>query len=343
LAAPLWEGIEVSMMMQTSQHNRAGIESGKSNVSNPRVSVIIPAYKVAPFIREAIDSVLAQTFGDHEIIVINDGSPDTVELEKELETYAGSIIYIEQSNQGAGAARNAGIRAARGEFIALLDGDDVWLPEFLSSQIKLIESDGGYDLVYADAANLTGSSLSRLTNMDFNRSAGPVTAESLISARCNVVTSSVVARRQMIVDAGLFDEAFPNSQDFDLWLRLAKQGARINYQKKVLVHRRIYQGSLASDPIKSLGGEIKVLEKTEQRSDLTSEERAAIVRTLELRRATVEVFRGKQRLSAGEFDSALEAFRVANGHLQSWKLRLVMFWLRIAPRLLQKVYRLRAT
>jgi glycosyltransferase involved in cell wall biosynthesis len=333
----------MSIVTQPSQDNYTELANGIHHKISPLVSVIIPAYQVAVFIRAAIDSVLAQTCSDNEIIVINDGSPDTEELEKQLEAYAHLITYIRQPNQGAGAARNAGIRVARGEFIAFLDGDDVWLPEFLSAQINLINSDDGYDLVYADAANINGSGVSRLTNMDFNPSAGLVTAESLITAQCNVVTSSVVARRKLIVEVGLFDEEFPNSQDFDLWLRLAKEGARMNYQKKVLVHRRVYPGSLASDPFKSLGGEIKVLEKTEQRSDLTSAERSAVLRTLNLRRATVEVFKGKQKLSAGDFESALMAFRDANRHLQSWKLRLVLCWLHVAPRLLQRVYRLRAT
>lgn len=320
--------------------------SGKDNsplsAAAPLVSVIIPAYKVAPFIRETLDSVLGQTFSNYEIIVINDGSPDTEELEKQLEAHTDLITYIQQPNQGAGAARNAGLRVARGEFVAFLDGDDLWLPEFLGEQLALIKEGGGFDLVYADAVNLHGARLKRVTNMDINPSAGSVTAESLISGKCNIITSSVVARRNIVLEAGLFDENFPNSQDFDLWLRLAKQGARMNYQKKVLVHRRVYEGSLASNPIRSFEGEISVLEKTGKRPDLTGEERAAIVHTLKLRRATVEVLKGKQRLSAGEFDSALTAFRVANDHYHSLKLRFVMFGLQVAPRLLQKVYRLRA-
>lgn len=309
----------------------------------PLVSVIIPAYRVAPFITETLNSVLAQTANDYEIIVINDGSPDTEDLERQIEPYSHLITYIKQTNQGAGAARNAGIRVARGEFVAFLDGDDVWLPDFLCEQISLINQEPGFDLVYADAMNLQGGNLSRTTNMDVNPSAGRVTAESLISGKCNVITSSVVARKDLVLGVGLFDENFPNSQDFDLWLRLAKQGARMNYQKRVLVHRRIYEGSLASNPIRSLVGEISVLEKTGQRKDLTNEERAAVVHALERCRAAVEVLRGKQGLSTGDFNSALSAFRLANNHYQSWKLRLVMFSLRVAPRLLRRVYRLRAT
>ena len=323
--------------LQTSAKANSGLAA-----ADPLVSVIIPAYKVAPFIRETLDSVLGQTFSNYEIIVINDGSPDTEALEKQLEAYSHLITYLQQPNQGAGAARNAGLRIARGEFVAFLDGDDLWLPEFLKEQLALISNGGGFDLVYADARNLHGTSLRRITNMEVNPSSGPVTAESLISGKCSVTTSSVVARRNSILEAGLFDENFPNSQDFDLWLRLVKQGARLNYQRKVLVHRRIYEGSLASNPIKSFAGEISVLEKTLKRRDLTTAEHAAILRTLKLRQATIEVLKGKERLSAGEFDSALIAFRVANKHYQSWKLRLVMLCLRIAPRVLQKVYRLRA-
>lgn len=314
-----------------------------AKTERPLVSVIIPAFKVADFIAETISSVLNQSVSNYEIIVINDGSPDTELLERNMSPFAYSLTYIKQPNRGAGAARNAGLQLARGEFVAFLDGDDLWLPNFLEEQLRLIRSDGGFDMVYADAINLEGSTPSRTTNMDMNPSEGPVTMEALVSGRCNVVTSSVVARRKTIVDVGLFDEAFPNSQDFDLWLRLAKEGARITYQKVVLVERRIYEGSLASDPIKSFSGEVKVLEKTARRNDLTNAERTALEKKLALRHASIEVCKGKQRLSAGDFSSALLAFRDANRFYQSWKLRLVLIWLCLAPRSLQRFYKLRAT
>src|SRR6185503_11618935 len=209
------------------------IAQSRSNAKTeqPLVSVIIPAFMVADFIEETISSVLNQSVGNYEIIVINDGSPDTNALERNMARFADKVSYIKQPNRGAGAARNAGLRLARAEFVAFLDGDDLWLPNFLEEQLTLIKSGGGFDMVYADAINLEGSTHSKTTNMDMNPSDGPVTMEALISGRCNVVTSSVVARRQAIIDIGLFDEVFPNSQDFDLWLRLAKEGARITYKK----------------------------------------------------------------------------------------------------------------
>jgi len=89
----------------------------------PIVSTIIPAYNAAGFILAAIKSVLDQTFTAHEIIIINDGSPDTDDLERILEPYLPKIRYIKQDNQGAAAARNSGLRAANGEYVAFLDAD----------------------------------------------------------------------------------------------------------------------------------------------------------------------------------------------------------------------------
>lgn len=304
----------------------------------PLVSVIIPAYQVAPFIKETLDSVFAQTLSDYEVIVINDGSPDTPELERALEPYLSRIRYLKQDNQGAGAARNAGLRVGRGRFVAFLDGDDVYLPTFLSEQMQLLQGGEAYDLVYADAKNF-GDPSATGTHMDSNPSTGAVTAESLICGRCNIVTSTVLARRELVLEAGLFDVTLRNSQDFDLWLRLAKKGARINYQREVLLHRRIYAGSLASDPAKSFEGEIRVLEKTRLRTDLTAAELSALEVTLKRRLADVAVIRGKRSLLEGDFGAALKSFQLANDYFHSLKLWLVLVSLRLAPGILRRLYR----
>jgi glycosyltransferase involved in cell wall biosynthesis len=309
----------------------------------PRVSVIIPAYKVAPFISETLDSVFAQTFTDFEAIVINGDSPDTQELEEALENYRGKIVYLKQPNRGAGAARNAGLRVARGEYVAFLDGDDVWGPDFLSEQLKLIQSDGGYDLAYADAINFGEQGYNGATNMAYNPSHGEVTFLKLLCGECNIVTSTVLARREPIMRVGCFDERFENSQDFDLWLRLAKDAnARITYQRKVLARRRIHRGSLASYPLRSFAGELAVLNSMQGRSTLTAAEREALENTLRKRQATVEILKGKEKLIVGDFKKAAESFAEANRYWPSRKLEMVLFCLRVAPRVLQRVYRMRA-
>lgn len=309
----------------------------------PMVSVIIPAYNVATFIQETLGSVFAQAFTNYEVIVINDGSPDTRDLERELEPYRDRIIYIKQENRGAGAARNAGLRVARGRFVAFLDGDDAWLSNHLEEQMKFIQSDGGYDLVYANGVNF-GDRSPGGTCMDTNPSEGAVTFETVVRGASSVTTSTVVARRDVILEVGLFNEDFRNSQDFDLWLRLARRpGARLNYQRAVLVRRRVYEGSLAADPIKSLEGELAVLGGARRWDDLSPTERAAVEQTHSRRHAEVEVLRGKRSLLAGEFEPASRAFRAALRYRDSWKLRTVLIGLRFAPYLVQRVYRSRPT
>lgn len=310
----------------------------------PTVSVIIPAYKVAAFIRETLDSVFGQTFTDFEAIVINDDSPDTPQLEEALAGYSGRIVYLKQPNRGAGAARNSGLRVARGEYVAFLDGDDVWLPDFLAEQLQLIRSDGGYDLVYADSINFGEQAYDNATNMAHNPSYGEVTFLKLLCGECSIVTSTVLARREPIMRVGCFNERFVNSQDFDLWLRLARDAnARITYQQKVLARRRIYRGSLASDPLRSFAGELAVLDSMRGRTDLTEAERKALENTLRKRQATVEVLKGKQELTVGDFKKAAESFAEANKYWPSRKLEMVLICMRIAPRVLQRVYQMRRT
>src|SRR5438093_13378260 len=107
-----------------------------STASTPLVSVIMPAYNVAWCIGRAIDSVRAQGFRARELIVVNDGSTDGTRTV--LESYGGAIKVIDQTNRGMSAARNAGIRKARGTYVAFLDADDWWLPEKLSQQVELM-------------------------------------------------------------------------------------------------------------------------------------------------------------------------------------------------------------
>jgi glycosyltransferase involved in cell wall biosynthesis len=311
--------------------------------TNPTVSVIIPAYNVAQYIREALESVMAQTFTDFEVIVINDGSPDTVELNHAIQPFREKIIYLEQKNLGAGAARNNGLNEARGKFVAFLDADDIWLPNFLAEMVSFIESGDGCDLVYANALLFGNPEVSGLTYMQTNPSQGEVTCESLLAERCNIITSGVLARKEPILEVGLFDVELRNSQDFDLWVRLAKRpGARMAFTSRVLLKQRHRPGSLASDSIKSVKAELRVMAKTALRDDLTPAERAAIESTVAMRNASLAVDHGKVSLAEGDFASARRSFQKAFDYYRSWKLRLVLFWLRLSPRTLQRFYQLRA-
>src|SRR5260370_26379421 len=117
----------------------------------PQVSIIIPSYKTATMIAGCLDSIFAQTFQDFETIVVNDGSPDTPELEKVLQPYLDRIVYIKQANKGAAGARKTAITRTRGEVLAFLDSDDSWMPNHLEAQMKQFETDPPLPLVYSNA------------------------------------------------------------------------------------------------------------------------------------------------------------------------------------------------
>ena len=310
----------------------------------PIVSIVMPAYKVAPYIGETLESVLAQTFTDYEVIVVNDGSPDSEELERVLEPFRDCIHYIRQENHGAGAARNAGLRASRGEFIAFLDADDLWLPNYLDEQLKFIQSDD-YDLVYSDALLFGDSPISGRTYMQTSPSNGQVNFKSLVHYECNLITSGVLARRQPILEVGLFDEQIRNGQDFDLWLRLVRDGAHLAYQRKVLLRYRCHDDSLSStDPVDKILRQLRLFERIVQTYDLTPSEQAEVDRVVEKLNAEMEFEIGKAQFAKGNFSEACWRLKKANDFQRSWKVHAIILLMRIAPRLLQKVhFRLRGS
>jgi glycosyltransferase involved in cell wall biosynthesis len=309
----------------------------------PTVSIVIPAYNVAPYIGETLDSVFAQTFADYEVIVINDGSPDTEELERAIQPYRERIRYLSQKNSGASAARNAGLHAARGKLIAFLDADDLWSPNYLAEQLKFMR-EYGCDLTCADAMIFGVSADAGRTYFDAVMKTAPamgdVTFLELVNAERSLITSGVVVRRDLILEVGLFDEALRNAQDFDLWLRLARHGARLAYHRHVLLRYRSRPNSLSGDAINSHRRELRVFDKIEQSYDFTPDERAEVSLLIRNRRALLEYELGKLYLLPGDFARARESFARANGFglAPSWKPRVALWLTRLAPRLMQALY-----
>jgi teichuronic acid biosynthesis glycosyltransferase TuaG len=306
----------------------------------PKVSIITPAYNIAEYIAETLDSVFAQTFRDYEIIVINDGSPDTEKFEKALEPYYDKIVYLAQRNKGAGAARNVAIENARGELIAFLDGDDVWLPEYLESQINFLENND-YDLVYADALHFGGSAYDGTTFMQTAPSEGVVDFDSLLDLRCNVITSGTIARKRNVIDAGMFERESVRAHDFVLWLKMARGGTRIGYQRKVLLKYRVRIESLSGNSIDRVKREIDVYERVGKLLELDRGQKDIVKKHLSRLIADLEVERGKSFLLQEKFDAAKKSFAKANEHRRSSRLRLIIGLLRVAPNLILRFYRLR--
>ena len=196
----------------------------------PKVSVIIPTYNREKYVVKAIDSVLRQKFEDYEIIVVDDGSTDNT---KEIvNKYGDRIRYIYQDNSGVSAARNAGIKLAKGEWLAFLDSDDEWMPDYLLTQIETADQNPG---IRMQATNILVTELNGETESYFIIN-GPLSEFkgkdyllfkepfSFIVKHAPMGIGSVIVLREAITKAGLFDEGLTLSEDLDLMARVALQG-----------------------------------------------------------------------------------------------------------------------
>jgi glycosyltransferase involved in cell wall biosynthesis len=303
----------------------------------PLISVIIPAYNVSIYIAEALSSVFVQDFNSYEVIVINDGSTDTPELERELEPFRDRINYICQNNRGIAAARNAALRVARGELIALLDADDVWMEGKLTEQLAFMR-EGGYDMVYADALLFGEAPWSEGTTfMDRSPSDGPVTLNSLLDIRVTVVVSTVIMRKDLVEQVGSFDEEDRNmTEDFDLWLRLANAGARIGYQRKVLAKYRYRSDSISASRVKLHEAALRVLKKARRSMALNPSDAEALSRTEQRLESILMMERSKKLIVKGDIDAARATLSKARETNSSWKIPAALLALRMFPGLLRR-------
>lgn len=183
----------------------------------PGVSVIIPAFNCAAYLPAAIESVLNQTFSDHEIIVVDDGSTD--QTQEVVVPYLDRIRYVRQANKGLPGARNTGIRASSGEFVALLDADDSWVPEKLALQMPLF-ADPEVGIVYSDFSvkYADGRFLPSYLSERPLASEGFV-IDNYIRSRF-LFPSSMVLRRCAMEGCGLFDEEMLAAEDIELFAKI---------------------------------------------------------------------------------------------------------------------------
>ena len=211
----------------------------KQCTAAPAVSVIIPTYNRAHLLNQALDSVAAQTFRDYEIIVIDDGSNDQTR-----DSMAGRrepICYHWQQNQGVAEARNHALRLTHSEYVAFLDSDDLWEPDFLQRAITRLREHPDEALVYTDfvSTDVDGKPLGGHRKTPHG---GSVTAR--LFASTFIHTSAVVARAHIIRDAGGFDGRLTHNEDYDLWLRLSLRH-KFGLIPEPLCRRRCHQFSLS--------------------------------------------------------------------------------------------------
>jgi glycosyltransferase involved in cell wall biosynthesis len=269
------------------------------------VSVIIPTYNRGWIIKEAIDSVLAQTFNEYELIVVDDGSEDnTAEI---LAGYNSKIQVIGQANQGVSAARNRGMISSSGRFIALLDSDDLWLPEKLNKQIFFFRNNP--DAMICQTQEIWIRNGKRVNPCKHHKKLSGMIFEPSLSL-CLVSPSAVMFKRELIDRVGLFDENLPACEDYDLWLRVSLGLPIYLIDEALIIKRGGHEDQLSRNPMLDKY-RIKALLKILNQNLLISEYRSAAVS--KLKEKCMIYATGCQK--RGRYQEAEKYIRLANENL----------------------------
>ena len=308
----------------------------------PAVSIIMPAYNVAPYVADAVRSALAQTFADFELIVVDDGSKDsTAEVVNGLAREDRRVRLVQQSNRGLAGARNTALRAARGDFFALLDSDDTWEPEFLQAQLAVLNARPEVDIVTGNGWYLDGPRHSQLARPYPDSRPDPVLA-SILADEWSVFIMSVM-RRRVYTAIGPFDEAMRSNEDYDFWLRAALAGFSFARNDRPLGHYRVRSDSLSASNVRMLRGILQVYRKLEP----ALRDRPAELAILEQQvlRFETELLSAEARLAIeiADFEAAREHLGALHARKGGAALGVAHFLARWAPGTLKRVLRFKRT
>ena len=265
----------------------------------PLISVIIPAFNAARVIGETLESVRHQTFENFEVIMVDDSSTDdTSTIAQKFCVSDPRFSLIRQANCGVSAARNRAIHQARGEWIAFLDADDVWMPQKLERQMDLGRQNPRANLLFTNFYIWDGPhDLHIWLEDDHPLPEGDVSRKLVfsISHACDGSMSTAMVRREMFSSSGFFDPDIAICEDWDLLLRMADHGLRVRGTREPLARYRRWPGNVTNQKLKMAEAQVRVLQKnlrTTQRPEL----RPLYQRSLNLARSRLELVRARQML-----------------------------------------------
>ena len=236
-----------------------------------RVSVVIPTYNRLPRVKDAIDSVLKQTYRDFKLWVVDDGSTDGTG--ESLRVFGNKVKYISQDNSGVSAARNLGLRVSRGKYVAFLDSDDLWEPRKLEIQVRWMEANPQFPLSYTDEVWIRRG-IRVNPKKRHAKYSGWIFEKCL--PLCIISPSSVLMKRALFEEIGGFDETLPVCEDYDFWLRLTCRYPVLFIDKKLIVKRGGHPDQLST---RSWGNDryrVMALENLLRSQDLKAEERRMV-------------------------------------------------------------------
>ncbi|MCX6043828.1 MAG: glycosyltransferase [Chloroflexi bacterium] len=222
----------------------------------PLVSIVIPNFNHARYLGAAISSVLTQSYPNIEIIVVDDGSTD--ESRAVAARYGNRIRYIWQENRGLSAARNTGIRAASGEYIGLLDADDLYEPHCLATMMAILQANPEADGLYC-GYQFVDQQNQLLPQIEARLIPTDQLYDTLLDGNF-FVPESVLVHQRCYASAGAFDETLRACEDWDMWLRITRQHVIIGTDA-VLTRHRVLAGSMSSDPMRMINNRLAVLKK----------------------------------------------------------------------------------
>jgi glycosyltransferase involved in cell wall biosynthesis len=231
----------------------------------PPCSVVVAAYNVERYVGPAVESALSQTYPDVEVIVVNDGSTDGTAAA--LEPFRDRIKYVEQPNEGLPASRNRGLREAAGQYVALLDGDDLWLPSRLEKVIGFLEDRPDIGFATSDAFFLSEASPEGRRYYDELPGGFRTRNQAYWILDYNFVLGMAVVRRSLFARHGTFDETLMTSEDWDLWIRFILGGERAGLVDEPLAYYRRRPGTLSLDEARIVEDALSIVERAVDRPE----------------------------------------------------------------------------
>lgn len=241
------------------------------------ISVVLPTHNRPQFVKEAIDSVLCQTFQNFELIVVDDGSDDETQSVVESYLHDNRVQLITQPNRGVSSARNAGLKKASAKWIAFLDSDDKWLPEKLQYQWNYISNHP--EVFICQTEEIWVRNGLRVNPKKKHQKHSGWIFEKCIPL-CIVSPSSVMIHRNVFDRCGLFDETFPACEDYDLWLRIALEYQVITLSEKLIVKRGGHDDQLSRKYWGLDRFRVKALEKILTHPKITRKQRKLVERSI---------------------------------------------------------------
>lgn len=298
---PISEVVRVNQPVDRGPH-----ETGAPD--GPRFTVIIPAYNAEAYLPDTIRSILAQTYDDWELVVVNDGSTDaTGDIAARFAEQEPRIRVLTQPNGGCSSASNTAWRAARGEYICILGADDLYLPAYLETQSRFMDANPGFDIYTCNGVKFypDGATIPYFTDLRHQSVTEFVLDDFLES---NPIFGAAVFRRSMIERLGGYREDLRNAEDYDFWIRAVASGARVLHNPVVLAHYRKHPGNKSGNAVTAARALVHILEDLQETPGLDGSVSDHLARVLVRRRAAVKRRELESRMLAGDLAGARREF-----------------------------------